>query len=140
VLQRICEKTQPENAAASLATGNGMNMERENIPADEDPRYYGIKPEDLERWQYVCKRFEVPAAVTVTSNRPRLVITLPRNDGKGTFKQEIRSLESFVFNFLDAYCYHLKPFSLNYDKFLPRFAKFKEKEIHPWIKRYKEED
>lgn len=115
-------------------------MEREKIPPNEDPRHGGIQAEDIQRWQYVCKRFNVPCETAVVQDRLIFFITLPAKNKQGYYKHNFRSLESFVFNFLDAYCYHLEPFSLNFDKYLPRFAKFKEKEIHPWIKQYKELD
>lgn len=109
------------------------------MDAEESMRRKGYIFKDLERWMQVLGRFGFESRIGRYEGRPIVAVKVINKRGN-TKEILVDSLEGWK-EFSDSHLYFTEPVdTIFYDKFQPRFAKFKEKEIHKWIKEYKEED
>jgi len=107
----------------------------------ENTEYWGYTPQDLERWLWVStKRFNLKAEIKNNGFRPVLVVEIPSSTKPGKSYKHIADKMDAWEHIINTIFYMIPPNTQMYDQFQPRFAKFKELEIHPWIKRYKELD
>ena len=101
----------------------------------------GPNESEAKRWAKLVNRCGFKAEVVTQKPGDKVFygIRITRGEGEKSSFRDIGTVISWQ-NWLDSELYHKSEGAILWDHYLPSESPFKEKEIHKWIKEYKEVD